>query len=228
MGEIFVSRRIFEEAISILEDAGHSVEVNNSSKILSKKELIKKTKGKDGLICLLNDEIDEIFLNSTPGLKVISNVAVGFDNIDIEFANEKGIIVTNTPGVLTETTADLAFSLILSAARRIPEGDKYSRKGKYEGWELIQPQMGVDVNGKTLGIVGMGRIGKAVARRGHLGFGMEILYYSRSRHKKVENELNAKYVNFDNLLKKSDFVSIHVPLTDETKKMFSTSEFKKK
>jgi glyoxylate reductase len=153
-------------------------------------------------------------------------VAVGYDNIDVRAATERGVMVTNTPGVLTETTADLTFALLLSAARRIPEADRYSRKGEFEPWELMQPHLGVDVYGKTLGIVGMGRIGRAVARRGK-GFDMRILYYDARRDEEAERELGAKFTSFDELLRESDFVSIHVPLAEETKGMFGAKEFEK-
>ena len=227
MGDIFISRRIFSGAIQDLRAKGHQVEVNDSSKILSQEELINKTRGKDALICLLNDNIDEDFLEELSDLKIVSNVAVGYDNINVEVASKNNVMVSNTPGVLTETTADLTFSLLLSAARRIPEADKYSREDKYDGWELMQPHMGVDVYGKTLGIVGMGRIGKAVAKRAHKGFDMDIVYYSRSRKVEVEDSLGADYVSFDELLRISDFISIHTPLTPETRGMFGEEEFGK-
>lgn len=227
MADIFISRRIFREAIEKLEESGHRVEVNDSSRILPKEELIEKIRGKSGLICFLNDTIDTEVLNSNPDLKVISNVAVGYDNIDVEAATKQNVMVTNTPGILTETTADLAFSLLMSAARRIPEADRYSRAGKYEGWELMQPHTGVDVYGKTLGIIGMGRVGTAVARRGHKGFDMHIMYYDVRRNEEAEKELGAEFVDFDEVLKRSDFISIHAPLIKETKRMFSTEEFKK-
>ncbi len=228
IGDIFISRRIFDEYIKMLEKAGHNVEVNDSSEILSKKELIRNTKNKDGLICLLNDKIDEEFLNACSNLRVVANAAVGYDNIDLETANEKGVIVTNTPGVLTDTTADLAFTLLMSAARRIPEADNYSREGKYDGWELMQPHMGVDIHGKTLGILGMGRIGSAVARRGAAGFEMDIIYHDKYSVKEdLEKEIEAERVDFEDLLIRSDFLSIHTPLTEETEGMFKMEEFRK-
>lgn len=228
MGSIYVSRRTFDESLDMLEDAGHDVSVNDSSEALPKKELIERTRNKDGLICLLNDEIDGEFLDACSNLKVVSNAAVGYDNIDLEAATERGVMVTNTPGVLTETTADLAFALILSAARRIPEADEYSRKDKYEGWELMQPHMGVDVYGKTLGILGMGRIGGAVAERGAKGFGMHIIYNNKKTNRKeLEDEIGAKKVNFEDFLRNSDFLSIHSPLTEETEGMFKMEEFRK-
>ena len=226
MADIFISRRIFREAIEKLEESGHRVEVNDSSRILPKGELIEKIQGKSGLICLLNDKIDAEVLDSNRDLRVISNVAVGYDNIDVGAATERGVIVTNTPGVLTETTADFTFALLLSAARRTPEADRHSRKGEFEEWELMQPHLGVDIYGRTLGIVGMGRIGRAVARRGK-GFGMRVLYYDVRRDEEAEGELGAKFTSFDELLRESDFVSIHVPLTKETKGMLGAKEFEK-
>ncbi len=227
MANIFISRRIFKEAIDRLEREGHKIEINNTSRILSKEELIKKIEDKDGLVCLLNDEIDPEVMDSNPNLKVVSNIAVGYDNIDVDAATERGIMVTNTPGVLTDTTADLAFALLMSAARRLPEADRFCRAGKYEGWELMQPHLGLDIYGKNLGVVGMGRIGTVVSKRAHLGFDMDILYYDVSRNKEAEEKYDAQFVEFDELLERSDFVTIHTPLIEETWHLFSTEEFKK-
>ncbi|MEF8798515.1 MAG: D-glycerate dehydrogenase [Candidatus Bipolaricaulota bacterium] len=226
MSEIFITRRIFPEAKEKLEGAGIEYEINDTGEILEKGELIEKTRGKNGLICLLNDEIDAEVLESCPDLEIVANLGVGYDNIDVEAATERGVMVTNTPGVLTETTADLSFGLLLAAARRIPEADSFVRESNWEGWELIQPQQGVDVHGKTLGVVGMGRIGTAVARRGHFGFDMDVIYYSRTRKEELEEELESRYVELDMLLEESDFVSIHTPLTPETEGMIGEREFK--
>jgi glyoxylate reductase len=136
-------------------------------------------------------------------------------------------MVTNTPGVLTETTADLAFALLLGAARRIPEADQFIRAGKFKNWQLMQPQMGVDIYEKTLGIVGMGAIGQAMAKRARKGFDMRVIYFGSSRKESVEKEYEAEFVEFDELLAMSDFISIHVPLTEKTRYMFSTEAFKK-
>lgn len=227
MADILISRKIFPEAIELLKDEGHEVEINDSSRKLSKEELNERSRGKDGLICILNDEIDEEFLDANPDLKIISNVAVGYDNIDIDAATAREVMVTNTPGVLTDTTADLAFAILMSTARRIPEADKFSRENQYEGWELLQPHMGLDVYGKTLGIFGMGRIGAAVARRGHKGFDMKIIYNDVQRRESLEDELSAEYVEFDELVSRSDFISVHTPLTEETKGKFGEKEFEK-
>jgi len=210
----------------MLEKEGYTVDINDSDRILPARELVKRAKGKAGLICLLNDRIDSVVMEKLPSLKVISNVAVGYDNIDIEAATLRGIMVTNTPGVLTETTADLAFAMLLSAARRIPEADEFIRAGKFENWQLMQPLMGVDIYGKTLGIVGMGAIGQAVAKRARKGFDMRVIYYSSSRKEDAEKEFEAEFVEFDELLALSDFISIHVSLTEETRYMFSTEAFK--
>ena len=227
MAEILITRSVFKEAVDILEKEHHIIDINDSDRILPAQELVKRAHGKAGLICLLNDRIDSAVMDELPSLKVISNIAVGYDNIDITAATQRGIMVTNTPGVLTETTADLAFALLLGAARRIPEADQYTRAGKFKNWQLMQVHMGVDVYEKTLGIVGMGAIGQAVAKRARKGFDMRIVYYSLSRKEKAEKEYGAEFVEFDDLLSKSDFISIHVPLTAKTKHMFSTREFKK-
>ena len=227
MTEIFITRRVFKDVIEILEKQGHVIDINNTDTILPSRELVERARGKTGLISLLNDRIDSQVMNQLPSLKVISNIAVGYDNIDIDGATRRNIMVTNTPGVLTETTADLAFALLLSAARKIPEADSYIRAGKFKNWQLMQPHMGVDIYEKTLGIVGMGAIGQAVAKRAHRGFGMRILYVNSSRKERAEKEYGAEFVEFDELLSNSDFISIHVPLTEKTTHMFSANDFKK-
>jgi glyoxylate reductase len=226
MAEIFITRSVFKDAIDILTKEAHTIDINDSDRILSHRELVERAHGKAGLICLLNDIIDSALMNELPSLKVVSNIAVGYDNIDVGAATQRGIMVTNTPGVLTETTADLTFALLLCAARKIVEADDYIRAGKFKNWQLMQPHMGVDIYEKTLGIVGMGAIGQAVAKRARKGFGMRIVYHSASRKENVEKEYDAEFVEFDELLRLSDFISIHVPLTEKTRHMFSTKEFK--
>jgi glyoxylate reductase len=227
MAEIFITRRVFRGVIDILEKEGHTIDINDSDRILPARELVKRAHGKTGLICLLNDSIDSVVMDKLPSLKVISNIAVGYDNIDIVAATQRGIMVTNTPGVLTETTADLVFALLLGAARRIPEADQFIRAGKFKNWQLLQPHMGVDIYEKTLGIVGMGAIGQAVAKRATKGFDMRVIYFSSSRKERAEKEFGAEFVTFNELLSLSNFISIHVPLTEKTKHMFSTEAFKK-
>ena len=226
MAEIFITRKVFKDAIDILKKERHTVDINDTDRILPSRELVKRAHGKAGLICLLNDRIDSVVMDELESLKVISNIAVGYDNIDIDAATQRGIMVTNTPGVLTETTADLAFALMLGAARRIPEADQYTRAGKFKNWQLMQAHMGVDVYEKTLGVVGMGAIGQAVTKRARKGFDMRVIYYSVSRKERAEKEYGAKFVELDELLAISDFISIHIPLTEKTKHMFSTQEFK--
>ncbi len=206
-------------AEELLAKAGIDFEVNRSGKILSKKSLIKKAHDCDALVTLLADVIDKEVIDNLPNCKVIANYAVGYNNIDVDYARSKGIVVTNTPGILTDATADLTMALILATARRIPEAEKFVREGKFKGWkpELL---LGVDLKKKYLGIIGMGRIGFAVAERAK-AFGMKILYYSRSPNIKAEEELGARKVSLNKLLKTSDFVSLHVPLTPKTKNLLS-------
>lgn len=186
-------------------------------------DLLEAAKGAAGVLSTVTENIDAEFMDACgDGLKVVANFAVGYDNVDVDAANERGVVVTNTPGVLDETTADVAFMLLLAAARRLGESERVLRAGKWEWWgpKLF---MGPDVWGKKLGIVGMGRIGQAVARRGK-GFGMEILYNNRSRDEAAENELGASYVELDELLQTADFVSIHTPLTQETRHLIGAKQ----
>ena len=189
-------------------------------------ELLQAAEGAAGVLSNVTERMDAEFMDAAgDGLKVIANMAVGYDNVDVEAAKERGIVVTNTPGVLDETTADTAFMLLLAAARRLGESERTLRAGDWEWWG---PKLfvGVDVWGKTLGIVGMGRIGQAVAKRGR-GFGMEILYHNRSRKEDAERELDARYAGLDELLETADFVSIHTPLTEETRHLIGPEELDK-
>ena len=222
--KVFVTRLLPKVAMQRIEQ---SCEVEFWEKELPppRKVLIEKVRGAEGLLSLLTDEVDAHLMDEAPHLKVVSNYAVGFDNVDVPEATKRGIMVTNTPGVLTETTADLAFALMMSASRRVPEGDRYVRAGRWKTWGPML-LLGQDVHDATLGIVGMGRIGAALARRAH-GFGMEVLYYDIVRQKGVEEELNVAYVSFEKLLKDSDFISVHVNLTPETFHLFGEKEFRK-
>jgi glyoxylate reductase len=189
-------------------------------------ELLEAARGVDGVLSTLTEKIDATFMDASGyGLKVVANMAVGYDNIDVAAAKERGIVVTNTPGVLDETTADTAFMLLLAAARRLGEGERIVRAGKWEAWG---PKMltGPDVWGKRLGMIGFGRIGQAVARRAK-GFDMEIFYTARSRNEDAEKRLGARYVELDELLRESDFVTIHTPLTEETTHLISASELQR-
>jgi len=222
MAKIFITRRLPEEGLRLLKE--HELEIYEGDAPPSKEEIIEGVKDKDALICLLTDKIDAEVMDSAPNLKIIANYAVGIDNIDVEEATKRGILVTNTPGVLTETVADLAWALLMAIARRIVEGDKFMKEGKFKGWAPLL-MLGSDVYGKTIGIIGAGRIGSAVARRAK-GFNMRILYYSRKRNEKLEEECNAKYVDLETLLKEADFVSLHTPLTEETYHMIGEKGLK--
>ncbi len=179
----------------------------------------------EGLLSLLTDKVDAELMNRARKLKVISNCAVGFDNIDVQEATKRGIIVGNTPGVLTETTADFAFALLMAAARRVVEGDKVVRAGKWKTWGPMI-LLGRDVHGATLGIIGLGRIGSAVAKRAK-GFGMKILYTDVARNKQAEDELGIEFVDIDTILTRSDFITIHVNLTPETHHLIGPKQFEK-
>ena len=223
MFEVFVTRKIPEEGLKLLKKYCE-VYVNPYDRILTKDEIISNLKGRDGLLCLLTDKIDRDVIYSNPRLKAISNYAAGYDNIDIKAATERKIPVTNTPDVLTETTAELAWALLFAVARRIVEGDRFTRDGKFRGWAPLL-MLGQDISGKTLGIIGAGRIGTAFALKSK-GFNMEVLYVSRKRNEILEKELNAKKVDLHTLLKNADFVSLHVPLTSETRHLIGEKELR--
>jgi glyoxylate reductase len=185
--------------------------------------LLEAVRDIDGLLCLLTDDIDAELLEAAPRLRIVSTMAVGYDHIDVGEATRRGVVVTNTPGVLTETTADLAFALLLAAARRLPEGDRAVREGRWTTWH---PSflLGRDVHGATLGIVGLGKIGEAMTRRAQ-GFRMKVLYHDSAPRPDVEKELGVAYAGFEDLLAESDFVTVHVPLTPETRHLFNDAAF---
>jgi glyoxylate reductase len=185
-------------------------------------EIVRRAADADALLTMLSDRIDASVLDAGRRLRVVANMAVGYDNVDVAAATERGILVTNTPGVLTETTADLAFALLLAAARRVAEGDRLTRTG---GWKAWHPSflLGHDVHGATLGIVGLGQIGRAVARRAR-GFDMRLLYHSRTRRPEAESELGLEFVELEQLLKESDFVSLHVFLSPQTRHLIGERE----
>lgn len=221
---VYVTRLIPEENIAELRKH-FDVEVNPDDRALSKEELKVKLKGKNAAVSLLTDIIDGEVLDAAGSqLKIVANYAVGFNNFDLAAATERGVILTNTPGVLDEATATLTFTLLLAMARRIPEADKFMRDGKWQGWAPMF-FIGLDVDKKTLGIAGLGRIGQNVARKAR-GFDMKIIYTDVRRNEEFENEVGATYVDKETLLKESDFITLHVPLLPETYHYIGETELK--
>lgn len=218
---LFLTRRIPEPAIKRLEEK-FTLKINPYNRALTHQELIEGVKDAEALICLLSDNIDKEVISAAPKLKVISSYAVGYNNIEVEYATQLGIAVCNTPGVLTETTADLTWALILATCRRISESERFLRKGNFKGWEPML-MLGLDVYGKTLGIIGMGRIGQAVAKRA-TGFAMRIIYYNDVP---VSNTLPFETTETDlqTLLKEADIITLHLPLTKETFHLIGKEEF---
>jgi len=218
--KVLVTREIPEAGLNLLGNFDVTVLFERPP---TRDELLEAVRGASGVLATATEKMDgEVMDAAGEGLRVIANMAVGYDNVDVGAAKERGIIVTNTPGVLDETTADVAFMLVLAAARRLGEGERLLRAGRWEWWGPKQLR-GLDVWGKSLGIVGMGRIGRAVARRAK-GFGMEVLYHNRSRNEDAEKELGARHLDLDALLRESDFVSIHTPLTAETRHLIGERE----
>jgi len=221
--KVFVTRKIPTPGLDLLRKE-FAITVNRHNRVLTKEEIIKGIKGCDGLLCLLTDPIDREVIYAEPKLKMIASYAVGYDNIDISAATERGIPVSNTPGVLTETTAELAWALLFSVARRIVEGDTFTRTGKFKGWAPLL-MLGQDVTNKTLGIIGAGRIGTAFALKSK-GFDMKVIYTDEQRNEQLERELGAKKVPLSELLKESDYVSIHVPLMKATHHLIGEKELR--
>ena len=219
--KVFVTRKIPDAGIQLLKKHC-TVEISPHNRTLTKKELQNGIKNKDGLLCLLNDKIDNEILTTEPRLKAIANYAVGYDNIDIKAASKRGIPICNTPGVLTDTTAELAWALVFSVSRRTIEADTFTRKRKFKGWEPLL-MLGQDVTKKTLGLIGAGRIGTAMALKSQ-GFQMNVLYYDSQPNTVLESTLNAKKVPLETLLKNSDIISIHLPLNKQTHHLITERE----
>ncbi len=212
--KVFITRKIPSAGIELLHEKGYDVEVHVKDSPPDEKFFINKIKHIDALIPLLSDKIDKRLIDQAPNLKVIANYAAGYNNIDVKYARSKKIEVTNTPDVLTSATADLTWALILSISKRVVEGDRFMRDGKFKGWAPLL-MLGGDVTGKTLGIIGAGRIGQAVARRAK-GFDMTVLYTSLRRIAAFEDETGSRMVDLEELLSISDYISIHCPLTEDT------------
>lgn len=221
----FATRALFPAARAIL-DAHFDTDYWTQPGGLPRSELLKRVADAEALICVITERVDEELLAAAPHLRIVATVSVGYDHIDIAACTRRKVVVTNTPGVLDDTTADLAWALLMAAARRVVEGDAWVRFGAWPGWDLDQ-LVGGDVHGKTLGIIGFGRIGQRMARRA-LGFDMRVLYASRHRAPlEIERELRAEFAPMDGVLAESDFVSLHVPLFPETRHLISKTSFAK-
>lgn len=212
--KVFITQELPGNVEELLLSKGFEIDVYRKNKIISNKELIKRAKDADGLICLLTNTIDRKTIDNLSKCKIIANVAVGYNNIDVDYAKSKNIVVTNTPGILNDATADLTLALILACARRLREGDIFVRGNKFKAW-MPQLMLGIELAGKTVGIIGAGRIGIEVAKR-LLAFKTKIIYFDRTRKEIFENETGAKEVSLNTLLKNSDIISIHVPLNKDS------------
>lgn len=223
--KILVTREVFDETLEYLREHC-DVDANQEDMALAPDALMKRLADKEGVILCLTDRIDAALLERCPKLKVVANIAVGYNNIDVPACSARGIMATNTPGVLDDSTADLAWTLMLGAARRITEVERYVRNGEWKGWRLKQ-WLGTDVHHATLGIIGMGRIGQAIARRA-AGFDMRVLYHNRRRvDEEIERKLNTRWVSLDELLGKSDFVVLQVPYSPETHHLIGAAQLSK-
>jgi len=221
---VFISYPPPEEALQAAR-ARAQIDVHPETTVLWHEALIARLKGRQGLICLITDIIDDALLARCPDLRVVANVAVGYNNVDVAAATRRGVIVTNTPDVLTDTTADFAWALLMAAARLVAEADRYVRAGKWTHWDF-RLFLGSDIHGKTLGVVGFGRIGRTVARRA-LGFDMRVLYHDAvAADAATERELRATRVDLGTLLRESDFVTLHTPLLAETRHLINAASLK--
>jgi glyoxylate reductase len=223
--KVLATRPLFPQARAIL-DQHFEVDYWTPSERIPRGELLKRSADMDALVCLLTEKVDEELLGQSPKLRIAATVSVGYDNIDVPACTRHKVLATHTPGVLDETTADFAWTLLMAVGRRLVEGDAWMRSGTWPGWDLDQ-LLGGDIWGKTLGIVGFGRIGRGMARRAQ-GFQMRVLYHDGVRAPlDVEAQLKAQYAPFDRVLSESDFISLHVPLLPETRHLISTAEFEK-
>lgn len=218
--KVFITRKIPDRGINLLAERGYGMVISPHDRVLKKEEIIEYLKKDrfDAVLCLLTDKVDAEILDAAQasGVQILANYAVGFDNIDVKAAEERGIMVTNTPGVLTDTVAEHTFALMLAIAHRVAESDRFTRAGKYKGWEPML-LLGTDISKKTLGIIGLGRIGLRMAYHAVNGFDMKVIYNDPKRSEDFEKEFKAEFrENIDDLFREADFVSIHVPLLSST------------
>ncbi len=227
MAKIFITRKIPESGINLLKEKGYEVVLNEEDRPVTREELLKSVQGTDAVLSLLTDKIDrEVLEAAGPNLKIVANYAVGYDNIDVAACQSRNVVATNTPDVLTESVAEHAIALMFAIARRVVESDQFMRDGKYHGWAPMM-FLGNDLAGKTLGLVGLGRIGEEVAKRMADGFQMKILYYDLKQNQEAEKKYGLEYCQLDDLIAKSDFISIHVPMTPETKHLINKERLEK-
>jgi D-3-phosphoglycerate dehydrogenase len=223
--KVFITRKIPEAGIQILKEAGYDVEIYNADEPLSKEIFLEKIVNANAVITMLSEQINKETIDHAPKLKVIANYAVGYNNIDVSYANSKNIYVTNTPDVLTEATADLTWALILGVTKRIAEADQFVRQRQFKGWEPML-MLGDDVSGKTLGIIGAGRIGQAVGSRAR-GFRMNVLYYSPTEKKQFGHQIGVRRCEFEELLQTADILTFHCPLNEQTRHMINAENIYK-
>ncbi len=228
MPQIYVTRKIPEIGLTMLRDKGFTLDVSEKDGVLTRDELLSALRSKpyDGVLCLLTDTINAEVYDAVPSAKIFANYAVGFNNIDVPEAKKRGLAITNTPGALTNTVAEHAMALILAVATRTPEGDRMVRAGKYEGWGPMM-LLGTDLKGKTLGVLGAGRIGSRLAYHCQKGFDMNVVYYDVKQNEAFEKETGARFcATVDEVLREADVVSIHVPLLDSTKHLINADRLK--
>ena len=219
--KVYITRRIPESGIKLLQESC-DVEIWDSDDVVPRDVFLKAISDKDAVLCLLTDKVDAETMDVAKNVKIFANMAVGFDNIDVDECTKRGVMASNTPGVLTDTTADFAFTLLMAAARRIREGHEFIQAGKWETWGPLL-LMGQDIHHATLGLIGLGRIGTEMARRGQ-GFSMRVIYNDVVRREDLEQELGLEYADFDTVLRESDFVSMHVPYMPATHHLISTEQ----
>ncbi len=222
---VYVTRPLPAPGTAPLEAAGLHVDQHTVDQPPPREELLRRVREADALLCMLTERIDDDLLDAAPQLRVVANLAVGYDNIDVQAATDRGVVVTNTPDVLTEATADLTWALLLAAARRVGEGDRLVRSGRWEGWSPTQ-LLGLPVHGATLGIVGLGKIGGAVARRAS-GFAMDVRYHNRHRDRSAEADTGATFVELDELFETADIVSLHAPLNESSRHLVDAAALRR-